>query len=200
MQQVKVASPVAFQEREALGCTKRRIGKPARTDDNDCIRTKQSVRKPKVHTMPGSTIRVVLVDGDAAIRRNLRERLAETDDIHMSGETENECQAFDLIAGHQPDVVVLVAQVPNNQRIDVIRQLRTRGSTAGILVLLLSEDAQSIKAAIDAGANGFALLSSPIEEVIEAVRAVHEANQVSVQIRRCAGAAFSIDAPRHNTP
>lgn len=136
--------------------------------------------------MVGTTIRVVLVDGDMSFRWNLRDRLAQTDDIRVIAETKSEGPVFELMAQRQPDVVVVAAQIPSSKQVELVRQLRAEQSTTGILVLVLSEDTPAIKAAIDAGANGYVFQSSPIEEFIEAVRAVHEANQVCVQIRRCA--------------
>src|SRR5512143_956206 len=135
--------------------------------------------------MPGPTIRFILVDGDTSIHRQLHEQLAQTDDIRLIAETRNEGQTFALIAQHQPDVVVIAAQSPSSQQVELVRQLRASGLAVGILVLLLSEDVLAIKALIDAGANGYTLQSSPMEEIIEAIRAVQEANQVLVQITRC---------------
>ncbi len=150
--------------------------------------------------MLGSTIRVVLVDSSAVIRQNLREYLAEADDIRLTAEAENGPQVLDLVVRHQPDVVVLDAHVSCKKCVETIRQLRSQGSTAGILILLLLEDSLSIKAAIDAGANGYALQSSPIEEVIEVVRAVHEANQVLVQIGRRTRNDLRGEVSCNNTP
>lgn len=150
--------------------------------------------------MPGSTVQVILVDGDTRIRRQLRERFAQTDDVRLIAEAKNEGQLFALMVQHQPDVLVIAAQIPNSKQVELIRQLRANGSTVGILVLLLSEDVPSIKAAIDAGANGYVLQASPMEEIVEAVRAVQEANQVLVQIRRYTWNGGSAHITPHNLP
>ncbi len=150
--------------------------------------------------MPGSTIQVILVDGDAAFRSRLREHTAGTGDIRVIAEATNGRQVFDLIAQHQPDVVVLGAHMPSTKQVELIRLLRARPSSAGILALLLSEDIASVKAIIDAGTNGYALQSAPIEEIVEAVRAVQEANQVAVQIRQCAWNDGTAPTAHHNRP
>ncbi len=150
--------------------------------------------------MPGPTIQVILVDGNAAFRHSLRKHAAGTGDIQVIAEAANERQVFDLITRHQPDVVVLGAPMPSSKQVELIRQLRASRSAVGILVLLLSEDVLAIKAAIDAGANGYALQSSRIEEIIEAIRAVQEANQVLVQIRRCTWNDCSAPLAHHPLP
>ncbi len=148
--------------------------------------------------MPGPTIQVILVDGDAAFRYRLREHTAGTGDIRVIAEATNGRQVFDLIAQHQLDVVVLGAHMPSAKQVELIRLLRARASSAGILALLLSEDMTSVKAIIDAGTNGYALQASPIEEIIEAIRAVQEANQVLVQIRRSTWNDCSVPIARHD--
>ena len=150
--------------------------------------------------MLGSTICVVLVDSSAVIRRNIREYLAGADDIRVTAEADNGPEALDLVVQHQPDVVVLDAHMPGQNCVETVRQLRSQGSTVGILILVLSEDSPSIKLAIDAGANGYALQSSPIEEVIEAMWAVHEANQVLVQIGRRTRNDLRGEVSRNSTP
>ncbi len=150
--------------------------------------------------MPGPTIRVVLVDGDTSIRRQLWERFAQTDDMRLIAEVKSKDPVFELIAQHQPDVIVLDAHMANNKQIELIQLFRARAFSAGILVQLLSEDVLAIRAAIDAGANGYALQFSPVEEVIDAIRAVQEANQVVVQVRRCTWNDHSAPRAHHNLP
>ena len=150
--------------------------------------------------MLNSTIRVVWVGGDTSIRRNLRERLAQADGIRVIAASKNEGQILALMAQHQPDVVVVSTRIPSSKRIELIRQLRAKRFTAGILVLVLSEDVPFIKAAIGAGANGYILESAPIEEIVEAVRAVQEANQVLLEIRRYTGNGCLVYTSRDGTP
>ncbi len=134
--------------------------------------------------MPGPLIRVVLVDRNAAFRRTLRNRIAVLSDIQVVAETESERCVPDLVARYQPDVVTLDAQEPSMARTELIRQLHARGSMVGILVLLASDDAPSIKAAMDAGANGYVLRSAPIDEIVQELREVYESNQVYIHITR----------------
>jgi DNA-binding NarL/FixJ family response regulator len=119
-------------------------------------------------------IRVVLADDHAVVRRGIRDFLAETGDISVIAEAENGTQAYDQVSLHRPDVVLLDVQMPGGNGIGVARRLRANGLTVGILMLTAFDDPPYIKAAIEAGANGYVLKSSDADEIIEAIRAVHE--------------------------
>ncbi len=124
--------------------------------------------------MTAPRIRVVLADDHAVVRRGIRDFLTEAGDIVVVAEAENGEQAYDLTRQHQPDVVLLDVQMPIRNGIEVARHLRTDGSRLGILMLTAFDDPPYVKAALEAGANGYVLKSSAAEEIIEAVRAVHE--------------------------
>src|SRR4051794_25514722 len=68
--------------------------------------------------------------------------------------------------------------MPQGSGIDVARRLRAVGLTLGILILTAFDDPPYIKAAIEAGANGYVLKSSDADTIVEAVRAVYEGKQI----------------------
>lgn len=128
--------------------------------------------------MPKSAIRVVLADDHGVVRRGIREFLTEAGDIQVLGEAENGAQALELIEQYRPDVAVLDVQMPEGSGIEVTRRLREKGVDLGVLILTAYDDPPYIRAAIDAGANGYVLKSSEAEEIVEAVRAVSEGKDV----------------------
>jgi two-component system, NarL family, response regulator LiaR len=121
-----------------------------------------------------SVIRVVLADDHGVVRRGIRDFLTEAGDMTVVAEAENGAEAYDRVMLLKPDVVVLDVQMPEGSGIEVTRRLREAGSTAGILILTAFDDPPYIKAAIEAGANGYVMKSSDADTIIEAVRAVHE--------------------------
>jgi DNA-binding NarL/FixJ family response regulator len=125
-----------------------------------------------------SPIRVVLADDHSVVRRGIRDFLTETGEIRVVAEAENGAQALALTAVHQPDVVVLDIQMPDINGIEVARQLRHAGSAVGILILTAFDDPPYIKAALEVGANGYILKSSEADDLVEAVHAVYEGQQV----------------------
>src|SRR5450631_2091884 len=123
-------------------------------------------------------IRVVLADDHSVVRRGIRDFLVEAGDIAVVAEAENGTQAFNLALQHQPDVVVLDIQMPDSNGIEVARRLRAEGMRFGILILTAFNDPPYVKAALEAGANGYVLKSSEADEIVEAVRSVYEGKHV----------------------
>ncbi len=120
------------------------------------------------------TIRVVLADDHSVVRRGIKDFLEEAGDIHVVAEASDGQQAFDSVITHRPDVVLLDVQMPLGTGIEVTQRLRARKQAVGILMLTAFDDPPYIKAAIEAGANGYVLKSSEADEIIQAVRAVYE--------------------------
>ncbi len=131
--------------------------------------------------MDNPKIRVVLADGHSISHRGLLKFLQATGDIITVAEARTARQALDLVMHHRPDVLVLDVQRPPASGVAIIQHLRSLGSSVGILALVNTEDTSTIRAALHAGANGYALKSSSADEIVEAVRAVHEANSVLIQ-------------------
>jgi len=135
--------------------------------------------------MMNETIRVVLADDHGVVRRGIRDFLTESGDILVVAEAENGAQALQLIIQHQPEVAVLDVQMPNGSGIEVTRQIRAENIPVGVLILTAFDDPPYVKAALEAGANGYVLKSAQAEEIIEAVHAVNEGKRIlDANIRR----------------
>ena len=136
--------------------------------------------RAKVSAMDSPKLRVVLADCYGVTHSRLREFLRVAGDIIVA-EANGARQTLDVVTRHKPDVLVLEVQTSSQDEVELIRSLRSLGSQAGILALVDAEDPATIRAALRAGANGYALKSSCEEEIVEAVHAVHEANNVLIQ-------------------
>jgi len=119
-------------------------------------------------------IRVVLADDHAVVRKGIREFLEAEGDIIVLAEATDGDSTLALVQEHSPDIVVLDIQMPGRNGIEVTRALRTAGSSVAILILTAYDDDPYIMAGIQAGANGYVLKSAAPDEIIRAVRAVHE--------------------------
>jgi DNA-binding NarL/FixJ family response regulator len=86
--------------------------------------------------------------------------------------------AQELIKQHQPDVAVLDIQMPKASGIEVTRWVRANFKDVGVLVLTAYNDDPYVMAVLQAGANGYVLKTASPEELIQAVRDVHEGKSV----------------------
>ena len=119
-------------------------------------------------------IQVVLADDHSVVRRGIRDFLTDAGDIVVVAEAETGREALVLISQHQPDVAILDIRMPDGTGIEITRQLRAQKQSLGILILTAFDDPPYIRAAVEAGANGYMLKSASAEEIVDAVRAVNE--------------------------
>lgn len=123
------------------------------------------------------SIRVILADDHQVVRHGIKQFLAAAG-IEVVAEAEDGPQALCLIEQHLPDVAVLDIQMPGYSGIEVARRVRAGKLPVGLLILTAFDDDPFIMAALEAGVNGFVLKTADMEEIIAAVRAVHEGKSV----------------------
>jgi DNA-binding NarL/FixJ family response regulator len=124
--------------------------------------------------MSAATIRVLLADDHAVVRKGIREFLTEPGDIEVVAEAADGAEAIALLEQEQPDVAVLDIQMPQRSGIDVCRHVRAQRWPIGILILTAYDDDPYVLAVLQAGANGYVLKTADADDIIQAVRDVHE--------------------------
>lgn len=120
-----------------------------------------------------SSIRVVLADDHAVVRKGIRDFLEEDGDIEVVAEAGDGEKVKELILALRPDVAVLDIRMPLATGIDVARWIHQQSLPVRILILTAFDDDPFIVAALKAGANGYVLKNAEAEEITAAVRAVH---------------------------
>ena len=123
-------------------------------------------------------IRVILADDHAVVRQGIRQFLEAGGDILVVAEASDGEQALRLARDHVPDVVVLDIQMPRQSGIDVARAIRSERLPVGILILTAFDDEPYIRAVLQAGANGYVLKTADADDIVDAVRSVHEGKSV----------------------
>jgi DNA-binding NarL/FixJ family response regulator len=124
--------------------------------------------------MASDNIRVILADDHAVVRKGIRDFLMESGDIDVIAEASDGDEAIALIDQHRPDVAVLDIQMPKRSGIDVCRHIRAQQWPVGILILTAYDDDPYVLAVLQAGANGYVLKTADADEIVRAVRDVHE--------------------------
>ena len=123
-------------------------------------------------------IRALLADDHNMVRAGIRELLAGSGDIQVVAEAGDGEEAQALIRKHKPDVAVLDIQMPKLSGIEVTRWVRTEMPDVGVLILTAYDDDPYVMAVLQAGANGYVLKTAQADELIQAVRDVHEGKSV----------------------
>lgn len=112
------------------------------------------------------TIRTVLADDHELVRSGLRSELS--DDFDIVGEADDAEGAIDVIAARTPDLVVCDLHMPRGGGLAVVQQCAT---ICPIVILTVSEAERDLLDAVAAGAAGYLIKTTPIDELIAALRA-----------------------------
>jgi DNA-binding NarL/FixJ family response regulator len=118
-------------------------------------------------------IRALIVDDHALFRRGLDIILNAEPDIEIVGEASDGAEAVEKAAESLPDVVLMDVRMPRSSGIEACRAIKSVSPSAKIIILTISDEEEDLFEAIRAGASGYLLKDIPLDEVAEAVRAVH---------------------------
>lgn len=121
-----------------------------------------------------SLIRILLADDHAVVRAGIRQFLERAADLQVIAEADDGEIAQQLILAHHPDVAVLDIQMPKATGIEVTRWVRAYYPQIGVLILTAYDDDPYVMAVLQAGANGYVLKTASPDEIVQAVREVHE--------------------------
>jgi DNA-binding NarL/FixJ family response regulator len=125
---------------------------------------------------PGGTISVFVVDDHEVVRRGLQAFLEGEPDLEVVGDADGGTQALELLArldeeGRRPDVVLMDLQMEPLDGIESTRQIRARYDDVEVVALTSFGEDERVHAALEAGASGYLLKDSDVDEIAGAVRA-----------------------------
>ena len=118
---------------------------------------------------PGAEPRVLIVDDDEAVRRDLRE-LLEEDGIGVVGEAGDGASGVELACRLRPDVVVMDNRMPVLAGIESTRRLRERLPYAQVVILTAYDEVTLSDAAMDAGAYCYVVKGGPPAILLDVIR------------------------------
>ena len=120
------------------------------------------------------TIRVIIADDHAMIRRGIRRILEKSSNICVIAEAETGVAAIHLVRELSPDVLLLDIELPDMKGYQVTRALRMSHSSVRILVLSACDDDHFIHETLRTGANAFLSKGEKPEKIRQAVYSVLE--------------------------
>ena len=117
-------------------------------------------------------INLLIVDGQAVSRAGLRHLLESYSDLKVVGEASDHVHAVSETAELGPQVVLIDAQLPEEQSLEALRQLRQLNPEIRVLLLANQENETLLYEALRAGASGYILKDIAPDELAQAVRTV----------------------------
>ncbi len=129
--------------------------------------------QPVATTKIVGNIRILVVDDHPVVRAGLASMLSSIPGLTVSGAASTGEEALELIDREQPDVLLLDLRMPGMTGIELLNAIRTKPLPPKALVLTSYESDEEIYRAIEAGAQGYLLKSTPQTEIVTAIQAVH---------------------------
>jgi DNA-binding NarL/FixJ family response regulator len=115
-------------------------------------------------------LRVLLVDDHDLFRTGLK-NLLEEQGVQVVGEAPNGQMALRLVPELVPDVVIMDLNMPGLSGVETTRHLTGMAPLARVVVLTISVEDDDVMNAVMAGACGYLLKDSSIEELLAGIRA-----------------------------
>jgi two-component system invasion response regulator UvrY len=121
-----------------------------------------------------SQIKILLVDDHAVVRMGFKMLIEAEADIKVIGEAESGELAVKLFQELKPDIIVMDITMPGIGGLEAIDRIMAKDKNTKILVLSAHEDSVHPKRVLNAGAMGYLTKRSAAEELIKAIKSIHQ--------------------------
>ena len=118
-------------------------------------------------------IRVLLADDHSIVRDGLRRIVEEDGAMTVVAEASDGREALRKIDDSRPDVAVVDISMPGFDGLEVVSRLKDAHPELPVLILTMHEEAQYVVRAIEAGAMGYLTKQSAPEQLVTAIRKLH---------------------------
>ena len=117
--------------------------------------------------------RILLIDDHKIMRQGLRALLQTEPDMEVVGEAEDGRRGLEMARELKPDVVLMDISMPGLNGIDATRRMLEINPATKVLALTAHSDGNMVRETLKAGAMGYVVKDSAVEELLQAV---HTAN------------------------
>jgi HlyD family secretion protein len=119
-------------------------------------------------------IRVSIVDDSGVIREGLKAMLETEASFEIVGMADNGESAIELIEELQPDIVIMDIEMPKLNGIVSTQVICERFADVKILIYSDHLENSYISQSLEAGAKGYFLKQTPVEEIVQGIKNVHK--------------------------
>lgn len=119
-------------------------------------------------------ISVLLVDDHELVRTGIRRLLEDAPGIKVIGEADSGEAAMEAVRTLQPDVVLMDVTMPGIGGLEATRKLTQTHPGLKVIIVTVHSDDPFPSRLLKAGAAGYLTKGAKAEEMVEAIRRVHE--------------------------
>jgi len=125
-----------------------------------------------------SDITIVLGEDHLITRQGILRLLEDEEGLTVVGEAGNGEEAVQMVTDLEPDVVIMDIAMPRLNGIEATRQIKVINPRTGVLILSAYDDDEYVFALLKAGAAGYLLKSVSGDELVRAIKAIHNGEPV----------------------
>ncbi|MDD4924846.1 MAG: response regulator transcription factor [Dehalococcoidales bacterium] len=118
-------------------------------------------------------ITVVIADDHPGFREGLVSSLKHEQDLEVIGVASDGEEALKLVREHKPDVVVLDVTMPKLNGLEATRLIKQECPKTAVLVVTAFGYQSYVLNSLRAGAAGYLLKTTPVSQLVGAIRLVH---------------------------
>jgi len=117
-------------------------------------------------------IRILVVDDHTIVREGLKQILADTPDMEVTGEAADGNQALERARSGGYDIVLLDIAMPGRNGLEILKLLKYERPDLPVLMLSMYPEEQFAVRTLRSGASGYLTKESAPEELVTAIRKV----------------------------
>lgn len=118
-------------------------------------------------------IRIMVVEDHHMVRQGLIALLSASSEVEVVGSAADGREALESYRSLMPDVTLVDLQMPRMGGVELIQRIRAESPAARFIVLTTFDGDEDIFRAMQAGAKAYLLKGMDLDELLDAVRAVH---------------------------
>lgn len=122
--------------------------------------------------MVDKCLKVVLVEDHALVRAGIRSLLDDIKGLEVVAEAKNGRHAQEIVKKYRPDVVLMDIAMPELNGIDATSQITQEHEDIRVIILSMYANEEYVLQALQAGASGYLLKDSDVEELELAIKIV----------------------------
>jgi len=117
-------------------------------------------------------LRILLADDHPVVRKGLKLCIEEGEGFKVVAEAGDGEAALALVQKLRPNLAILDIDMPKSSGLQVAAEIKRLKLNTKVIFLSFHKDEQMVRAALDAGGNGYLLKDSAMQEIVAAVQTV----------------------------